>query len=179
MRRYIHILMISIALAAVTLIVSCNKNSGVESNNELEIIETKPSSEANTTDYSFGILSPSLNGEFAAEVAKRFKGGPADLQSADILFIGQEDLNSDRTWEAYESGKTIAVASPQIELLNEAFKEKNIPLLPDKTSCSPLSIVAFNKTGDIFTADKAQLSDNYSVAINSHAKWTTYVRPYS
>ena len=180
MRRYIHIFKISIALVAVTLTVSCNKNSGAtESGNELEIIDTKPASEVNATDYSFCILSPSLNGEFAAEVATRFKGGPADLQSADILFIGQEDINSDRTWEAYENGKTIAVASPQIELLNGAFKEKNIPLLPDKTSCSPLAIAAFNKTGDIFTADKVQSSDGYSVAVNSLAKWTTYVRPYS
>ena len=134
MEKYIHIFKISIALAAVTLIVSCNKNSGVESNNELEIIDTKPSSEANTTDYSFCILSPSLNGEFAAQVATRFKGGPADLQSADILFIGQEDLNADKTREAYQNGKAIAVVSPQIELLNGAFKEMNIPLLPDKTS---------------------------------------------
>ena len=103
MRRYIHIFKISIALVAVTLTVSCNKNSGAtESGNELEIIDTKPASEVNATDYSFCILSPSLNGEFAAEVATRFKGGPADFRYSVYRAGGhqfRQNLGGIRKWK--------------------------------------------------------------------------------
>ncbi len=179
MRKYIYILKSAVAVFALLIAVSCNKGGGsTESNDVYDIIDTKQQSEVNTTDYSFCILSPSLNGGFAAEVATRFKGGVADSQNADILFVGQEELCYDNVWEAYENGKTIAVALPNIEILNGVFKERGIELMPNDIS-ETLAIVAFNKAGNLFTSNHTQTDSEFGVAVNSLAKWTTYVRPHS
>lgn len=174
MKRYIQILTASVAAIVVASVISCNKNTAVPGGNEeTDIIETGTTDGLNVTDCSFCILSPSLGSEYVSEVTTRFKGGQTTAQNADILFIGREDLKSENVMEAYKNGKTIAVVSPQIELLNNFFKENNIPLLPDKNAGN-LAIAAFNKAGDIFTTDYSQSSGICCSAINSLAKWATY-----
>lgn len=174
MKRYIQILTAAVAAIVVASVISCNKNDGIPGGNEdTDIIETGTAEDLNATDYSFCILSPSLGNEYIAEVSSRFKGGQTTPKNADILFIGREDLSSKSVAEAYKNGKTIAVVSPQIETLNNFFKENNISLLPDKNS-EQVIIAAFNRAGDIFTADDSQSSGACSSAINSLAKWTTY-----